>query len=110
MMKIASKVAASIPPITAVPSIRLPTAPAPLAIADGTLPKMKANAFADQGWWSVYSDPFLSALIKDALENNYGFKTAIARARGGRVSWRGALRLFSHRERGIRSQTRSWPV
>jgi len=39
------------------------------------------NSFADQGWWSVYSDPFLSDLIKEALKNNYDLKTAIARAK-----------------------------
>jgi multidrug efflux system outer membrane protein len=39
------------------------------------------NSFADQGWWDVYSDPFLSALIKEALQNNYDLKTAIARAK-----------------------------
>ena len=37
MMKIASRVAASMPPITAVPSICLATAPAPLAIAGNTV-------------------------------------------------------------------------
>jgi len=38
-------------------------------------------SFADQGWWDVYSDPLLSALIREALENNYDLKTAIARAK-----------------------------
>ena len=38
-------------------------------------------SFADQGWWDVYSDPFLNALIKEALKNNYDLKTAIARAK-----------------------------
>jgi multidrug efflux system outer membrane protein len=39
------------------------------------------SSFADQGWWDVYSDPFLNALIKEALKNNNDLKTAIARAK-----------------------------
>jgi multidrug efflux system outer membrane protein len=39
------------------------------------------GSFADQGWWDVYSDPFLNALIKEALKNNNDLKTAIARAK-----------------------------
>lgn len=44
-------------------------------------PTVEQNSFADQGWWDVYSDPFLNALIKEALQNNYDLKTAIARAK-----------------------------
>ena len=44
-------------------------------------PTAEQISFADQGWWSVYSDPLLSALIKEALKNNYDLKTAIARAK-----------------------------
>jgi len=39
------------------------------------------GSFADQAWWNVYSDSLLSALIKEALRNNYDLKTAIARAK-----------------------------
>ena len=39
------------------------------------------SSWADQAWWDVYSDPYLVALIKEALTNNYDLKTAIARAR-----------------------------
>jgi multidrug efflux system outer membrane protein len=44
-------------------------------------PTVEQNSFADQGWWDVYSDPFLNALIKEVLKNNYDLKTAIARAK-----------------------------
>jgi outer membrane protein, multidrug efflux system len=44
-------------------------------------PAPEQSSFADQGWWDVYSDPFLSALIKEALTNNNDLKTAIARAK-----------------------------
>jgi multidrug efflux system outer membrane protein len=39
----------------------------------------ESASFADQAWWSVYSDPLLDVLIKEALKNNYDLKTAIAR-------------------------------
>jgi multidrug efflux system outer membrane protein len=39
------------------------------------------GSFADQGWWDVYSDPFLNVLIKEALKSNYDLKSAIARAK-----------------------------
>ena len=42
------------PPISAPPAFR-------------GQPTAEQNSFADQGWWNVYSDPFLFALIKEAL-------------------------------------------
>jgi multidrug efflux system outer membrane protein len=42
---------------------------------------VEPNSWADQGWWDIYSDPYLTALIKEALTNNYDLKTAIARAK-----------------------------
>ena len=36
-------------------------------------------SLADQAWWNIYSDPLLQALIKEALQNNYDLRTAIAR-------------------------------
>jgi multidrug efflux system outer membrane protein len=51
----------------------------------------ESSSFADQGWWSVYSDPFLSALIKEALKSNYDLKTAIARAKEAEA-YRGVAR------------------
>ena len=44
-------------------------------------PTIEQNSFADQAWWQVYSDPFLNALIKEALKNNNDLKTAIARVK-----------------------------
>ena len=61
------------------PNYKRPTISAPSAFRGE--PVAEQNSFADQGWWSVYSDPFLSALIKEALKNNYDLKTAIARAK-----------------------------
>ena len=49
-------------------------------------PTVEQNSFADQGWWDVYSDPFLNALIKEALKNSNDLKTAIARAKEVRGS------------------------
>jgi multidrug efflux system outer membrane protein len=49
------------------------------------------GSFADQGWWDVYSDPFLNALIKEALKNNNDLKTAIARAKEANA-YRGVAR------------------
>jgi multidrug efflux system outer membrane protein len=42
---------------------------------------VEPNSWADQGWWDIYSDPYLTALIKEALINNYDLKTAIGRAK-----------------------------
>jgi multidrug efflux system outer membrane protein len=44
-------------------------------------PTVEPNSWADQGWWDIYSDTYLTALIKEALTNNYDLKTAIARAK-----------------------------
>ena len=61
------------------PNYKRPVISAPAAFRGQ--PTAEQSSFADQGWWSVYSDPFLSALIKEALTNNYDLKTAIARAK-----------------------------
>ncbi len=42
---------------------------------------VEPNSWADQGWWSVYSDPYLTALIKESLTNNRDLQTAIARTK-----------------------------
>ena len=39
------------------------------------------GSWADQGWWDIYSDPYLTALVKEALTRNNDLQTAIARAR-----------------------------
>src|ERR1700689_1409215 len=61
------------------PDYKRPTISSPVAFRGQSTPE--PNSFADQGWWTIYSDPFLSALIKEALTNNYDLKTAIARAK-----------------------------
>lgn len=37
------------------------------------------DAFADQGWWQLYQDPTLEALIREALDNNFDVRIAAAR-------------------------------
>jgi len=61
------------------PNYKRPTISAPPAFRGQ--PTAEQSSFADQGWWNVYSDPFLYALIKEALRNNYDLKTAIARVK-----------------------------
>lgn len=61
------------------PNYKRPTISAPAAFRGQSTAEQ--SSFADQGWWGVYSDPFLNALIKEALKNNYDLKTAIARAK-----------------------------
>ena len=36
-------------------------------------------SLADLPWWDVFADPALQGLVREALENNYDLKTAIAR-------------------------------
>jgi multidrug efflux system outer membrane protein len=38
-----------------------------------------AASLADLPWWNVFGDPALQRLVREALENNYDLKTAIAR-------------------------------
>jgi multidrug efflux system outer membrane protein len=45
----------------------------------------ESTSFADQAWWNVYSDPHLMALIKEAFQNNYDLKTAIAHVEEARA-------------------------
>ncbi len=61
------------------PNYQRPAISAPAAFRGQSTAEQ--SSFADQGWWDVYSDPFLNALIKEALKNNYDLKTAIARAK-----------------------------
>jgi outer membrane protein, multidrug efflux system len=71
------------------PDYKRPTISSPVAFRGQSTPE--PNSFADQGWWTIYSDPFLSALIKEALTNNYDLKTAIARAKEAEA-YRGVAR------------------
>ena len=61
------------------PDYKRPSIAAPITFRGQAA--VEQGSFADQAWWSVYSDPFLSSLIKEALKNNYDLKTAIARAK-----------------------------
>ena len=61
------------------PDYKRPIIPAPGAFRGQSA--AEHSSFADQGWWTVYADPFMSALIKEALTDNYDLKTAIARAK-----------------------------
>ncbi len=61
------------------PNYKRPAISAPPAFRGQ--PTGEQSSFADQGWWNVYSDPLLYALIKEALQNNYDLKTAIARVK-----------------------------
>ncbi|MGO9930730.1 MAG: efflux transporter outer membrane subunit [Steroidobacteraceae bacterium] len=47
----------------------------------GTAPSAppSAESLGDSGWWAVYSDPDLQALLSTALKNNYDVKIAVAR-------------------------------
>ncbi len=71
------------------PSYSRPAIPAPPTFRGQST--VEPGSFADQGWWGVYSDPFLSALIKEALKSNYDLKTAIARAKESEA-YRGVAR------------------
>ena len=61
------------------PNYKRPAISAPTAFRGQATAEQ--SSFADQGWWDVYSDPFLNVLIKEALKNNYDLKSAIARAK-----------------------------
>jgi len=71
------------------PNYQRPMIPAPPAFRGQSTAEQ--SSYADQGWWEVYSDPFLNALIKEALKNNYDLKTAIARAKEAEA-YRGVAR------------------
>jgi multidrug efflux system outer membrane protein len=60
------------------PSLDVPAqyrdvAPTTAGAADG------AASMGDSGWWEVYPDPDLQALLETALKNNYDVKIAVAR-------------------------------
>jgi len=42
-------------------------------------PTATTDSFADQGWWQIYQDPTLQALIREALVNNLDVRIAAAR-------------------------------
>jgi multidrug efflux system outer membrane protein len=54
---------------------------------------MDAASMGDSGWWQVYSDPNLQALLDTALKNNFDVKTALARIDEARAQL-GSTRLY----------------
>lgn len=55
-------------------------------------PDAASDSFADQGWWQVYHDPTLQALIREALDNNLDVRIAAARIDQARATL-GSTRL-----------------
>lgn len=51
-----------------------------------------ADSVADSGWWQVYQDPLLQALIRDGLANNLDVRVAAARVDQARAAL-GSARL-----------------
>src|SRR5437016_2802776 len=55
-------------------------------------PSATTDSFADQGWWQIYQDPTLQALIREALVNNLDVRIAAARIDQARATL-GSTRL-----------------
>jgi outer membrane protein, multidrug efflux system len=55
------------------------SAPAAYRGADDGAQTNGASSFGDQGWWNVFPDPELQALIRAALKENYDLRVAVAR-------------------------------
>ena len=55
-------------------------------------PTATGDSFADQGWWQIYQDPTLQALVREALVNNFDVRIAAARIDQARATL-GSTRL-----------------
>jgi outer membrane protein, multidrug efflux system len=55
-------------------------------------PTATTDSFADQGWWQIYQDPTLQALIREALATNFDVRIAAARIDQARATL-GSTRL-----------------
>lgn len=55
-------------------------------------PTATTDSFADQGWWKIYQDPTLQALIREALVTNFDVRIAAARIDQARATL-GSTRL-----------------
>jgi multidrug efflux system outer membrane protein len=55
-------------------------------------PSATTDSFADQGWWQIYQDPTLQALIREALVTNFDVRIAAARIDQARATL-GSTRL-----------------
>ena len=54
--------------------------------ARGQVGPVEAASLADQGWWEVFQDQTLKALIQEALENGYDVRIAAARVEEARAN------------------------
>ena len=64
------------------PDYRRPPLDVPAQYRDVEVPAGEpgsAASLGDNGWWEVYSDPDLQALLNTAIKNNYDVKIAVAR-------------------------------
>lgn len=74
------------------PTYRRPETSAPAALRGQAAPE--GRSLADLGWWRLYDDPALAALVREALDRGYDARIAAARveeARGLAISARGQL-------------------
>jgi outer membrane protein, multidrug efflux system len=62
------------------------------ATANSAAESADGDSFGDSGWWQVYSDPNLDALLATAIRNNYDVKIAVARINEARAQL-GSTRL-----------------
>ena len=60
------------------PSLDVPAQYRDVAPAAGSA-AVAAASLGDSGWWEVYPDPQLQALLSTAIKNNYDVKIAVAR-------------------------------
>lgn len=59
------------------PNYKRPAINSPAAFRDDLAPG--TNSFADLQWWTVYQDPILQSLIREAFTNNYDLRIAATR-------------------------------
>lgn len=61
------------------PDYQRPELALPQSHRGDTAGAAQGTPFADTGWWQIYRDPQLQALIRDALQNNPDLAIAVAR-------------------------------
>lgn len=80
------------------PDYQRPTTPTTAAYADVDLGKWKeatpADAIARGNWWSIFNDPVLNELERQAAEGNQDLKAAVARVTQARALARSAKADF----------------
>ena len=65
------------------PNYRRPDTQAPAAFRGQTAPEDRS--LADLGWWNLYHDPVLTALVKASLANGYDARIAASRVEQARA-------------------------